>query len=443
MTSFGNVPASSVLPIFFNTFNSSGASVTITGLATSDIEIYKGTSMTQRSSDAGYTLLDTDGIDVDSITGIHGFSIDLGDNTDAGFYSAGSFYTVVVSAITADSQTVSFVAATFRIVGAENTAGTPVVDVGRISGDATAADNAEAFFDGTGYAGTNNVIPTVTTLTNLPAITANWLTATGIANDAITAAKIADGAIDSTTFAASAITSGAFASGAIHATAIDTGAIRADVFAAGAVDAAALATDAVAKIADGVWDEATSGHATAGTTGAALTAAGSAGDPWSTSLPGAYGAGTAGKILGDNLNATVSSRSSHSAADVWAVGTRVLTAGTNLVLPSNALSNVTAWTVDITGSLSGAVGSVTGNIGGSLTSTERNAIADALLNRDMSAVSDTNSRSPLNALRFVRNKWSVSGTTLSVMRENDSDVAWTATVSTDAGGLPIVGNDPA
>lgn len=39
-------------------------------------------------------------------------------------------------------------------------------DVIQISGDATAADNAEAFFDGTGYAGTNNVIPTVTTLTN-------------------------------------------------------------------------------------------------------------------------------------------------------------------------------------------------------------------------------------------------------------------------------------
>lgn len=38
-------------------------------------------------------------------------------------------------------------------------------DMTHISGDATAADNAEAFFDGTGYAGTNNVIPTVTTLT--------------------------------------------------------------------------------------------------------------------------------------------------------------------------------------------------------------------------------------------------------------------------------------
>jgi hypothetical protein len=38
-------------------------------------------------------------------------------------------------------------------------------DVGSISGDAAAADNAEAFFDGTGYPGTNNVIPSVTTVT--------------------------------------------------------------------------------------------------------------------------------------------------------------------------------------------------------------------------------------------------------------------------------------
>lgn len=37
-------------------------------------------------------------------------------------------------------------------------------NIGAISDDAIAADNAEAFFDGTGYAGTNNVIPTVTSV---------------------------------------------------------------------------------------------------------------------------------------------------------------------------------------------------------------------------------------------------------------------------------------
>lgn len=36
-----------------------------------------------------------------------------------------------------------------------------------------------------------------------------------------------------------------------------------------------------------------------------LDAAGGAGDPWITALPGAYGAGTAGKIIGDNINAPI------------------------------------------------------------------------------------------------------------------------------------------
>lgn len=46
----------------------------------------------------------------------------------------------------------------------------------------------------------------------------------------------------------------------------------------------------------------------AGSLGAKVNSAASAGDPWNTALPGSYGAGTAGKIVGDNINATVSSR---------------------------------------------------------------------------------------------------------------------------------------
>ncbi len=59
---------------------------------------------------------------------------------------------------------------------------------------------------------------------------------------------------------------------------------------------------------DSVWDDILADHLTSGSTGAALNAAGSAGDPWNTSLPGAYGAGTAGFIVGTNLDALVSSR---------------------------------------------------------------------------------------------------------------------------------------
>lgn len=50
----------------------------------------------------------------------------------------------------------------------------------------------------------------------------------------------------------------------------------------------------VGAVADAVWDELLAGHAGAGSAGAGLSAAGSAGDPWSTVVPGDYEAGTAG-----------------------------------------------------------------------------------------------------------------------------------------------------
>jgi hypothetical protein len=74
---------------------------------------------------------------------------------------------------------------------------------------------------------------------------------------------------------------------------------------------------------------------------------------------------------------------------------------------------------------------------------DANVFADDLLNRDMSAVSDTVARSPLNALRALRNKVSVSGGTLTVCEENDSTTAWTAAVTATAGADPITAIDPA
>lgn len=70
-----------------------------------------------------------------------------------------------------------------------------------------------------------------------------------------------------------------------------------------------------AAIADAVWDEILSGHAVSGSTGEALSAAGGAGDPWITTLPGSYSAGQAGKIVGDYLNASVSSRATQTSVD--------------------------------------------------------------------------------------------------------------------------------
>lgn len=133
------VPSGDVLPVMFTSYDGgTGASITLTGLAVTDIEIYKDGGVTQRASDAGYTLLDTDGIDFDAITGIHGFSIDTGDNTDAGFYTVGAWFTVVVSAVTIDAQTVNFIACQFRLMPAESIAGKPKVDVDAWLGTAAA-----------------------------------------------------------------------------------------------------------------------------------------------------------------------------------------------------------------------------------------------------------------------------------------------------------------
>lgn len=140
----GNVDVDATLYIPFASYNSVGASITLTGLAVTDIEIYKDGGTTQRASDSGYALLDTDGIDFDGITGIHGFSIDLSDNTTAGFYAAGSQYWVIVSAVTIDGQTVNFIAATFTIGPAQAN----VTQLGGVEQSATdLKDFADAGYD--------------------------------------------------------------------------------------------------------------------------------------------------------------------------------------------------------------------------------------------------------------------------------------------------------
>ena len=116
----GDYSADSIVYIYWNTFNYAMEPVTLTGLAVTDIEIYKNGNMIQRSSDAGYTLLDTDGVDIDGATGCHGVSINLSDNTDAGFYARGSDYLIIVNAITVDGITIRFCTNVFSI---ENRAG--------------------------------------------------------------------------------------------------------------------------------------------------------------------------------------------------------------------------------------------------------------------------------------------------------------------------------
>jgi len=90
----------------------------------------------------------------------------------------------------------------------------------------------------------------------------------------------------------------------------------------------------------------------------------------------------------------------------------------------------------------GVVVAAASKTGYTLTSGEHTNIADALLKRDWTAVTGEAARSVLNALRWLRNKWSISGTTMTVTKEDDSTSAWTAELGTTAGADPVTSSDP-
>ena len=157
----------------------------------------------------------------------------------------------------------------------------------------------------------------------------------------------------------------------------------------------ATATEALPRL---VWDEAMATHTATNTAGDYLIrgvggAGATASDTWTTALPGAYAAGSAGFLIGTYLDAAVSSRSTATQAPT-------------------AVEN-----------------------------------ADALLNRDMSLGTDSGSatvRTPRQALRFLRNKWTLATTgALTVYKEDDSTSSWTATATGDSSATPITGIDPA
>jgi hypothetical protein len=175
----GFVPASSTVSFLFGTYAGDGSSVApLSAFEAADIRIYKDGSATQRTSTSGWTMTSP----FDSMTGIHQLSIDLSDNTDSGFYAAGSVYEVVLfpDTETIDGKTVFAVIARFTI-------GVQAANVTQFGGSA-----------GTFASG----IPEV----KVASIAANAVTATSIASDAITAAKIATDAIDADALKADAVT---------------------------------------------------------------------------------------------------------------------------------------------------------------------------------------------------------------------------------------------
>ena len=172
-----------------------------------------------------FPILDADGDLVAGATGLDSeFSEDAVGFADCAseatqIATSSGMYYLDIASTEIDGDTCAYIiksteGKTTPIVLYPQSAANPInVNVQAISLDSAAADNAEAFFDGTGYAGTNNVIPTVTTTGTATAVT----TVNGLAANVITAAS--------------------------------------------------MNADASAEIADAVWDELRSGHVTVGSYG--------------------------------------------------------------------------------------------------------------------------------------------------------------------------------
>lgn len=110
MQQLGHVVANSTIRICFNTNETNSDAATFTG-DVSNVRIYKDGSTTQRTSTAGCTLSK----DFDSIVGTHILTIDLSDNTDAGFYAEEHSYVVMLCEIVINSESTSMILGQFDI----------------------------------------------------------------------------------------------------------------------------------------------------------------------------------------------------------------------------------------------------------------------------------------------------------------------------------------
>src|SRR3990167_848966 len=119
MQHLGDFPTSGKVFILWNTGGQDGASITRSTDGT--LKIFKGnvthaTWVVERSSLSG--VVQTEDFDA---TGIHAISIDLSDNTDAGFYAAGNEYQVAIVGAVVDGKTINMFIASFSIERANAT----------------------------------------------------------------------------------------------------------------------------------------------------------------------------------------------------------------------------------------------------------------------------------------------------------------------------------
>ena len=221
---------------------------------------------------------------------------DITANAANGF-EVGKWYNVVVEA-TVGGVAAKAVVKNFRVTAAEGVVGVPDVNTTHVGDTLQTALNINDILTDTAQigvagAGLTNIgtIATVTNLTNLPTIPANWLTAAGTAADFTT--EIQSGLATPTNITAGTITT---------VTNLTNAPTNGDLTATMKTSVTTAASSSTPSVT--VSDK----------TGFSLSTAGILAI-WHQLTSAIVTAGTAGKLLVDNLNATVSSRATSAKQD--------------------------------------------------------------------------------------------------------------------------------
>lgn len=218
-----------------------------------------------------------------------------------------------------------------------------------------------------------------------------------------------------------------------------------------------------AAIATGVWQDATAGDFTvASSVGKSLYTSGNAPGAASglalvgsnmgtvSSVTGAVGSvtGAVGSVTGNvggNVVGSVASVTARVTANTDQLAGQTVTAAAGVTFPASVASptNITAGTITTTTSVTNGVTLAAAAIDSTaLAASGKNAIADSLLDRDMSVGTDSGTeivRTVRQALRVLRNKVDIPNG--KVKKEDDATDSFTFAVTTAAGN-PVTVVDP-
>lgn len=372
----GSFTAGSTVYGYFTTHATSGAPVApLSAFENADLRIYKNGSATERSSSSGITMTSP----FDSTTGLHAYAIDLSDNTDAGFYAAGSEYAIVLNpdSETVDGVTVLKVLAYFAIERV------PKVNVTQFGGSAGTFASGRPEVNTTHLAGTSQTARDIGASVLLSS-------GTGTGQISLSSGTVTIGTNnDKTGYSLSQAFPANFAALGINAS--------------GHVSRVTL-TDTVTALTNAPSDSSGVTTLLSRVTGAVLLAANV---PANFNLLAIDGSG---QVTIGGLGAGSITSSTFAPGTTIPRCTLVDTCTTNsdYTTPPTALEN-----------------------------------ADALLKRDWTAVSGSPAdRSVWQALRSIRNRWYFDGDIRRITEEDDTAVAWSETVETTVGALPVTATNP-